>query len=158
MSGHLIAFEGLDQSGKQTQAERLIEAFELTEVRLAMRAGIETRPIRAIYASGRHRELLVLDKENGGKADALNAGVNAAHYPYICAVDADAVLEQDALIRVAKPILNEPELIAATGGIVRIANGCKIDGAENTQPVKFSTIVRDRMRPNGHTGAVEVGD
>jgi cellulose synthase/poly-beta-1,6-N-acetylglucosamine synthase-like glycosyltransferase len=117
----------INDGSKDGTLERLIEAFELTEVRLAMRAGIETRPLRAIYASGRHRELLVLDKENGGKADALNAGVNAAHYPYICAVDADAVLEQDALIRVAKPILNEPELIAATGGIVRIANGCKID-------------------------------
>lgn len=106
---------------------RLQEAFDLVAVRKALRGGIETMPVRAVYASRRHPELLVIDKENGGKADALNAGVDAARYPYVCAVDADAILEQDALIRVAKPILDEPELVAATGGIVRIANGCTID-------------------------------
>jgi cellulose synthase/poly-beta-1,6-N-acetylglucosamine synthase-like glycosyltransferase len=45
----------------------------------------------------------------------------------VCAVDADAVLEEDALLRVARPILDDPELVAATGGIVRIANGCGIE-------------------------------
>ena len=49
--------------------------------------------------------------------------------PYVCAVDADAILEEDALLRVAKPMLDEPELVVATGGIVRIANGCTIETA-----------------------------
>ncbi|KKK44040.1 hypothetical protein LCGC14_3167640, partial [marine sediment metagenome] len=70
---------------------------------------------------------VVIDKDNGGKADALNSGMNAARYPYLCSVDADALLEEDALLRVAKPIIDDPELVVATGGIVRIANGCKIE-------------------------------
>ncbi len=107
--------------------ERLRAAFDLVPVRKALRDGIQCAPVRATYASRRHPALWVLDKQNGGKADALNAGVNAARYPYVCAVDADAMLEEDALLHVAKPIMDDPELVAATGGIVRIANGCKIE-------------------------------
>ena len=52
--------------------------------------------------------LLVVDKENGGKADALNAGLDAARYPYVCAIDADAIIERDALLRVAEPLSTIP--------------------------------------------------
>jgi cellulose synthase/poly-beta-1,6-N-acetylglucosamine synthase-like glycosyltransferase len=70
----------------------------------------------------------VVDKENGGgKADAINAGINASRYPYFCVLDADAMLEEDALLRVAKPMLDDPDLVAATGGIVRIVNGSRVD-------------------------------
>jgi cellulose synthase/poly-beta-1,6-N-acetylglucosamine synthase-like glycosyltransferase len=94
---------------------RLAETFDLVPVRKALRT------------SRRHPELLVLDKENGGgKADAVNAGINASRYPYFCVLDADGMLEEDALIRVAKPMLDDPDLIAATGGIVRILNGCRV--------------------------------
>ena len=106
--------------------ERLREAFELVPVRKALRSTVPTAGVTATYASRRHPELWVIDKHNGGKADALNAGLNAARYPYVCAVDADAVLEEEALLRVAKPVLDDPVLVAATGGIVRIANGCRI--------------------------------
>lgn len=105
----------------------LAQAFELSPVRRAMRTCLSHEPVRQAYVSRRHPNLWVLDKENGGKADALNAGLSAAHYPYVCAIDADAVIEDDALLRVAKPILDDPGLVAATGGIVRIANGCTID-------------------------------
>jgi len=107
--------------------QRLREAFDLVPVRKALRDTLPTAPVSAIYISRRRPELWVLDKENAGKADALNAGVNAARYPYVCAIDADAVLEEDALLRVCKPMLDDPELVAATGGIVRIANGCTIE-------------------------------
>ncbi len=107
--------------------ERLEEAFELSPVRKAMRGSLPTVPVRGVYVSRSNPRLVVIDKDNGGKADALNAGVNAARYPYVCAVDADAILEEDALLRVAKPLLDEPDLVAATGGIVRIANGCTIE-------------------------------
>jgi cellulose synthase/poly-beta-1,6-N-acetylglucosamine synthase-like glycosyltransferase len=106
---------------------RLAEAFELAPVRKAMRTTVLTAPLRGSYASRKHPELWVIDKENGGKADALNAGVYAARYPYFCAVDADTMLEPDALLHVAKPILDDPDLVVATGGIVRIANGCRVE-------------------------------
>jgi cellulose synthase/poly-beta-1,6-N-acetylglucosamine synthase-like glycosyltransferase len=107
--------------------DRLREAFDLVPVRQALRTRLEAQHVRAAYVSRRRPNLLVIDKENGGKSDALNAGVNAAAHPYICAIDADAILEPDALLRVVKPIVDDPELVAATGGIVRVANGSVVD-------------------------------
>lgn len=107
--------------------ERLKTEFDLVPVRKALRFLLPTAPIRGAYVSRRHRNLWIVDKENGGKSDALNAAVNASRYPYVCAIDADAILEEDALLRVARPIIDEPEVVVATGGIVRIANGCRID-------------------------------
>jgi cellulose synthase/poly-beta-1,6-N-acetylglucosamine synthase-like glycosyltransferase len=112
---------------------RLEEAFTLVPARKALRETVSCAPVRGAYASRRHANLWVLDKRNGGKADALNCGLNAARYPYVCAVDADAMLEEDALLRVAKPIMDEPELVAATGGIVRIANGCRVEHGRVTE-------------------------
>jgi cellulose synthase/poly-beta-1,6-N-acetylglucosamine synthase-like glycosyltransferase len=107
--------------------ERLQAAFDLRPVREALRTRIATTSVRATYVSRTHPNLWVLDKENGGKSDALNAGVNASTYAYVCAVDADAVLEEDALLLVVKPVVDDPQLIAAVGGIIRIANGCRIE-------------------------------
>jgi cellulose synthase/poly-beta-1,6-N-acetylglucosamine synthase-like glycosyltransferase len=107
--------------------EVLREAFELVEVEKVLRTMIPTAPVRATYVSRRHPSLVVIDKENGGKADALNAGTMAARYPFVCSIDADSVIEEDALLRVVKPILDDPELVVATGGMVRIANGCTVD-------------------------------
>ena len=107
--------------------DRLREAFDLVAAPRASRTAIATRPLRATYVSRRHPNLWLFDKENGGKADALNAGVNAARHPYVCAVDADALIEVDALLAVVAPIVDDPDQVVATGGIVRIANGCVID-------------------------------
>jgi cellulose synthase/poly-beta-1,6-N-acetylglucosamine synthase-like glycosyltransferase len=106
---------------------RLREAFDLVPVREALRTRLATAPIHATYVSRSNRNLWVIDKENGGKSDALNAGINAASHNYFCAVDADAVLEEDALLRVVKPVVDAPDLLVAAGGIVRVANGCVID-------------------------------
>jgi cellulose synthase/poly-beta-1,6-N-acetylglucosamine synthase-like glycosyltransferase len=83
--------------------------------------------VRGIYRSTlpEYRNLVVVDKENGGKADALNAGINVAQHPYVCSIDADSLLEDDALQKVMKPFL-EDETVIAAGGIVRIANGCEV--------------------------------
>jgi len=82
--------------------------------------------IRGIYRSTVHRNLRLVDKENGGKADALNAGINLSRYPLFCAIDADSVLQRDSLWRVVEPFLEDPLTIAA-GGTVRVANGCSVD-------------------------------
>ena len=105
----------------------LTGAFDLAPIRKALRGEIPTAPIRAAYVSRRHPNLIVLDKENGGRSDALNAGINVARHPYVCVIDADSLLEEDALLKVAKPILDNPELLVATGGTIRIANGCTVD-------------------------------
>jgi cellulose synthase/poly-beta-1,6-N-acetylglucosamine synthase-like glycosyltransferase len=86
---------------------------------------IATQPIRGIYRSTRFPNLRVVDKENGRKADASNAGINAARCPLVCVVDADSILERSSLRRVVAPFLSEPDVIAS-GGTVRIANGCSV--------------------------------
>jgi cellulose synthase/poly-beta-1,6-N-acetylglucosamine synthase-like glycosyltransferase len=105
----------------------LKDAFDLAPVRTAVRDGVPTAAVHGTYVSRRDRRLLVVDKENGGRSDALNAGLNAARHPYICVIDADSLLEEDALLKVSKPILDDPDVLAATGGTIRIANSCRVD-------------------------------
>jgi cellulose synthase/poly-beta-1,6-N-acetylglucosamine synthase-like glycosyltransferase len=105
--------------------ERLKEAFELGEAPLARMAELPTAHIRAVWRSRRHPNLWVVDKENGGKADALNAGLNFCRTPLFCAIDADTLLEPDALSRIARVFVENAETVAA-GGIIRIVNGCTV--------------------------------
>ncbi len=116
----------VDDGSTDDTLQILRKEFDLVPVRKALQIDVKTAPIRATFVSRKNPNLWVISKDNGGKADALNAGLNAARYPYICAVDGDAVLEQDALLRVMMPIVEMPRVVAA-GGIVRIANGCEID-------------------------------
>jgi cellulose synthase/poly-beta-1,6-N-acetylglucosamine synthase-like glycosyltransferase len=68
----------------------------------------------------------VIDKANGGKADALNAGLNLSLYPLFCAIDTDSILESDALLRLVRPFIEAPGVTIAAGGVIRVANGCDI--------------------------------
>jgi len=102
---------------------RLIESFGLQRVNSVYRPILETAAVRRFYASARHPNLIVIDKEHSGKADSLNAGINVARAPYFCSVDADSILEKDSLMRLMWPIIEAPDVVKATGGIVRIANG-----------------------------------
>jgi cellulose synthase/poly-beta-1,6-N-acetylglucosamine synthase-like glycosyltransferase len=105
--------------------EVLMQEFGLYESDQPMRMQLETAPLRGIYTSPTER-LIVVDKENGGKSDALNAGICAASYPLVCCMDADIILEEDALLRVARPMI-ESGSVAAVGGIIRVANGCEFE-------------------------------
>ncbi|MYN05142.1 glycosyltransferase [Pseudoduganella sp. DS3] len=105
----------------------LIDEFALVPFPEAYRIQLETKPVRAIYRSTRFPNLRVVDKVNGGKADSTNAGVNAARYPLFCCVDADSILQRDSLQRLVRPFLRDP-LMVASGGTVRIANGCEVRG------------------------------
>ncbi|HYD52759.1 MAG TPA: glycosyltransferase [Gemmatimonadaceae bacterium] len=104
----------------------LIAEYDLYEVPPAFPVAVITKPVRAYYRSRRFSKLLVIDKENGGKADALNAATNAARYPYVLAVDADTLIEPDALLRLARPFLLGKN-VAAVGGTIRVANACRIE-------------------------------
>ena len=105
----------------------MIDEFGLVPFPEAYRIQLETRPVHAIYRSTRFPNLRVVDKINGGKADSTNAGINAARYPLFCCVDADSILQRDSLQRLVRPFLGDP-LMVATGGTVRIANGCEVRG------------------------------
>ncbi len=116
----------IDDGSKDATLERLMAAFALTQVQRPVRRTIPCADLRGIYASSSVANLTVVSKDNGGKADALNAGVNVARYPLFCAVDADAILERDALLHVVKPFMERPRETIATSGIVRVANGCSV--------------------------------
>jgi cellulose synthase/poly-beta-1,6-N-acetylglucosamine synthase-like glycosyltransferase len=123
----------------------LVERFGLRRVPRSFEYAVPCHPVRAVYESPEHPSLVVVDKENGGKADALNAGLNLALYPLFCAIDADSVLEDDALLRVVRPFVEEPEVTVATGGIIRIANGCDIRGGRIVSirlPRRFLPLVQ----------------
>ncbi|PSP55202.1 glycosyl transferase family 2 [Halobacteriales archaeon QS_1_67_19] len=106
--------------------DRLAEAFDLEPVPADPPWELPCEPVRDVYRSQRHDQLTVIDKENGGKADALNAGVFLTEQPLFCAVDADSIIERDALLNVVQPFLEDPKRVVATGGVVRVANGCSI--------------------------------
>ncbi|HSJ12921.1 MAG TPA: glycosyltransferase [Longimicrobiales bacterium] len=105
--------------------ERLRGAFALEPATRLPMASLPTAPVRGMYHSRAHRNLWLIDKANGGKADALNCGLNYCRAPMFCALDADTLLEPDALIRVIRPFLENRTTIAA-GGIIRIVNGSRV--------------------------------
>lgn len=108
--------------------KKLIEEFDLIDFPEAFRQRLDHRPVRGIYRSKLYPELRVIDKENGGaKADAINAGINAARYPLVCPLDADTILQRDSIRLLVQPFLEDPTTVGA-GGIVRIANGCEVAG------------------------------
>lgn len=115
----------INDGSKDRTLEVLRQAFSLLPFPDAQRQGLVTQPIRGVYRSIVYPNLCVIDKENGGKADSLNAGINAARHPLFCGVDADSILSRDSLQRVVKPFLNDPDTVA-TGGTVRVANGCEV--------------------------------
>ncbi|MCQ5365684.1 glycosyltransferase [Anoxybacillus salavatliensis] len=110
--------------------ERLKKDFDLIPIRRVIREQLKTKRVRAVYRSRKFSHLFVIDKENGGKADALNAGINFSTYPYVCSMDGDSVIERRAFLKVMKPIVDSDEDVIASGGSVRIANGCDIEKGE----------------------------
>ncbi len=124
---HYSAFEIvlINDGSTDGTLEELKNAFQLQKTKNVFRKRLPCRDIRGIYESHTHSNLIVLDKENGGKADSLNAGINASQYPLICSIDADSILEPDVLLKIVRPFIEDHTTVAA-GGSVRIANGCKI--------------------------------
>jgi cellulose synthase/poly-beta-1,6-N-acetylglucosamine synthase-like glycosyltransferase len=106
----------------------LIQGFDLSPFPEAYRQCLKTSPVLGIYTSSCYPNLRVIDKRHGGKADALNVGINAARFPLFCSVDADSIIQRHSLQRISYPFLADQQVVAV-GGTVRVANGCRvIDG------------------------------
>ena len=120
----------VDDGSSDDTFERLRAEFDLVEVPRVVPGEVpyHSRVLSVHVARANPETLTVVRKTNGGKADALNVGINLARHPLICMVDADSVLDPDALLSVAKPFGDDPLRVAACGGVVRIANGCKVVG------------------------------
>ncbi|MDR1673087.1 MAG: glycosyltransferase family 2 protein [Bacteroidales bacterium] len=112
---------------------RMMEAYELERVSYFFDYRIPCERIRGVYKSHNRsfKKLTVIDKVNGGKADALNAGINISKKDLICSIDVDSIMEPDALLKMVKPFMEETgkEVIGA-GGVIRIANSCVIEDGQ----------------------------
>ncbi len=135
----------IDDGSTDDTLARLIDAFELTEVDLIYRTHIPTTPVDRFYVSPELPGLTVVAKRNSGKADSLNVGINLSRSPYFCSVDADSLLERNALLRLMGPIMSAPDEIVATGGIVRIANGCRVENGQ-VEWIKMPTDFLSRLQ------------
>lgn len=119
----------IDDGSTDDTAQKVIERFDMVEVPLVAGGSIPTRgEVLATWVSrqGSHNLALVV-KTNGGKADALNAGINHARKELVCMVDADSLLDPSALLNVARPFADDPGRVIAAGGVIRVANGSRVD-------------------------------
>jgi cellulose synthase/poly-beta-1,6-N-acetylglucosamine synthase-like glycosyltransferase len=128
LSLHYPDFEVLvvNDGSKDNTLAVLRAAFDLKAVSRAYPHSLPCKPIRGIYVSGRYPKLAVVDKLNGGKSDAFNAGLNLSRNPLVCMVDADSMLESDSLLRLVRPFILEPDEMVAVGGRIRVVNGCEV--------------------------------
>ena len=101
----------VNDGSSDTTLDRLREAFELEPYEVFVRHVFSTAPVRSIYRSRAHPNLVVVDKENGGKADSWNAALNVARYRYVCGVDADTVFDRRALLKVMRVAVRDPARI-----------------------------------------------
>jgi len=122
--------------------EALTRAFCLKPFPQAYHRRLPTEPVRGVFYSEQYPNLRVVDKQNGGKADAINCGINASRYPLFCCVDADSILDRDSLLLVVQPFIEDPRTVAC-GGTVRLANGCVVkDGLLLQAGLPHSSLAR----------------
>ena len=106
--------------------DRLVRAFEMAPAPRLHVVDFGTAQVRGTFRSRWHPNLWLVDKDNGGKADALNSGLSFCQTPLFCAMDADTLLERDALLRIVRPFLEDQRTVAA-GGLIRVVNGCSVE-------------------------------
>jgi cellulose synthase/poly-beta-1,6-N-acetylglucosamine synthase-like glycosyltransferase len=118
----------VNDGSKDGTARAVIEAFGLRRIELHRPHPAPCRAVRGIYRNRDYPNLLFIDKENGGKADALNAAVNYARHPLVCGVDADSLLDHNSLLKAVRPFVEQPASLVAVGGTIRVANGSEVHG------------------------------
>jgi poly-beta-1,6-N-acetyl-D-glucosamine synthase len=129
----------VNDGSKDNSMDILIREFDLVKTNYAYYGAIEAKPVRGIYKSTKSSlsKLIVVDKENGGKADALNVGINVAGKELIACIDVDCVLSSEGIARMVRPFLEETnKKVIAVGGVIGIANNCDI---------KDGTVVKYRV-------------
>ena len=124
----------VDDGSKDETFARLNEAFDLVPLPLRGRTELPTAPIRSVHISRTEPRLRVVHKDNGGRSDAINAGISIARGELVVVVDADSLLEPEAITRAVDPFEVNPDHCMAVGGGIRVANGSKIVGGRVVTP------------------------
>jgi len=123
----------VDDGSTDRTLARLIERFRLRRVDVIYREALKGTAVTGFYHNPERPQLFIMSVEHGGKPAALNAGINMARSPYFCTVDADSIIESDALLRLMAPVVQSSLNTVVSGGIVRIANGCTVDHGKITK-------------------------
>lgn len=118
----------VNDGSKDNTLGALIRGFEMEPCERTQIAVLQKTAILGTWRSRRYPNLFVVDKDNGRKADAANAGIGFARTPLVCVIDADSIIEPDGLLRAAEPFMHDDGRLVAVGGTIRIANGCEIEG------------------------------
>lgn len=116
----------VNDGSRDATVDVAVAEFDFVQTEIGSEQRVPTREVKHVYRSLKYPELTLVDKANGGKADAINAGVNLARHGLVCVIDADSLLEPHALTLAVLPFLEDPSTVA-TGGIIRIANGCRVE-------------------------------
>ena len=131
MSLHYGSYEAIviNDGSTDNTFQRMFDYYKLEKVDFAVNYQIKCNEIRGVYKSQlpSFAKLTVIDKVNGGKSDALNAGINVSAKELVLCIDVDCIVEEDALLKLAKPFLEEKYQVIASGGVVRIANSCTVE-------------------------------
>ena len=124
----------VDDGSTDGTAQTVRESFRMWPVSRPIQRRIPCQPAQAIYESRAWKvPITLVCKQNGGKADALNMGINVSNYPYFLCMDADSILQHDSLEKIVRPVLEDPSVIAV-GGTVRPCNGAEI---QNGRVVRY---------------------
>lgn len=119
----------INDGSSDDSLEKIIEAYELEKVNYYFDYRLPCKRIRGVYKSRNRsfKKLTVIDKSNGGKADSLNAGLNVCRNDLVVSIDADSIMESDALLKLVKPFMEAKEKpVIGAGGVIRIANSCEV--------------------------------
>jgi len=117
----------VNDGSKDSTIQTLIQYFKLEKVDMRVEKKLNAMPIRGIYRNVSRPKLTVVDKENGGKADSLNTGINISSKDYFCGIDSDSLLETDALLKLTSLLLDEEVECPAMGGNIFPINGCSVE-------------------------------
>jgi peptidoglycan-N-acetylglucosamine deacetylase len=153
----------VNDGSKDSTLSILIKHFNLERKHPSHINHLNTKKIRGVYTTKDIPNLVVVDKQNGGKADALNVGINVSKQPYVCGIDADSILEGDALLKLASSMLDDTKPYVALGGNIYPANGFTFDkGKVEKRSIpkemicRFQTIEYLRAFTSGRIGWSEL--
>ncbi len=119
----------VNDGSKDDTLATVIDYFDLVKVDRAYDLQVPCAPIRGVYKATNpaYSHLFIIDKENGGKADALNAGINVARNDLFLGIDVDSIIEPDAILKMVKPFIDDQKhIVIASGGVIRVANSCEV--------------------------------
>jgi biofilm PGA synthesis N-glycosyltransferase PgaC len=139
--------------------QKIVQAFELVKVNYFFDYRIACERIKGVYKSDNpsYNRLTVIDKNNGGKADSLNAGINISRNSLIVTIDADSIIESDSVLKLVKPFLEEKDhKVIGTGGVIRIVNSCDIERG-HIREIKIPEQILPRLQVLEYTRAFLLG-